>query len=216
MPITTDFLLLYEDLKVTPECSVDHFKRAYRRRVGELHPDRTSDPASTARLQTLTRLHDEAMRFHERHGRLPGANQMPQSGASSDVSNRSVGATETMASFSAARGILIGVIVVAIVALAWLLFPPDEATDQSTEPGRSSMAEADSRETSAPILSIGMDESGVRRVQGEPAFLSADRWEYGPSYVRFERHRVVGWYSSPVYPLKTGTTRHNSPVKSSD
>ena len=52
---------------------------------------------------------------------------------------------------------------------------------------------------------IGTDEGDVRRIQGEPAFLSADVWEYGPSYIRFEKHKVVGWYSSPLYPLKTGT-----------
>ena len=86
MPITTDFLLLYTELKVNPDCSLDHFKRAYRRRVAELHPDRVqgkASPAAMMRLQALTRLHDEAMRFHDRHGRLPGANsQAAQTGPS--------------------------------------------------------------------------------------------------------------------------------------
>src|ERR1700761_4516780 len=83
MPITTDFLLLYAELKVNPDCSLDHFKRAYRRRVAELHPDRAQgkpSPAAMVRLQALTRLHDEAMPFHARHGRLPGATQAAQSG----------------------------------------------------------------------------------------------------------------------------------------
>ncbi|WP_281187141.1 hypothetical protein [Aquimonas voraii] len=36
---------------------------------------------------------------------------------------------------------------------------------------------------------------------GPPLVLQADLWEYGPSHIRFERGRVVGWYSSPLKPL---------------
>ncbi len=212
MAITTDFLLLYHELKVTPDCSVDHFKRAYRRRVAELHPDRVqgkANPAAIARLQTLTRLHDEAMRFHDRHGRLPGASQTAQS-MSGEAAPWLDATARAGPSQSAARAILIAALIVAGVALAWLLLPDEPAID-TAQPGRDSSAQHDRLDTQADFLTVGMDETGVRRVQGEPAFLSSDRWEYGPSYVRFERHKVVGWYSSPLYPLKTGPPGRNTP-----
>jgi hypothetical protein len=218
MAITTDFLLLYEELRVTPECSIDHFKRAYRRRVGELHPDRTpgkSNAASMARLQTLMRLHDEAMRFHGRHGRLPGANQTAQIAPGGDTPVRNVRPDATTAPFSAARGILIGALVLAAVAILWLLLPSDEPANDPALQDQTSKTQSAPPRDAERFLAIGMDESGVRRIQGEPAILSTDRWEYGPSYVRFERHKVVGWYSSPVYPLKTGASGRNAP-KSTD
>ena len=40
-----DFHSLYSELRVQPDCSLDDFKRAYRRRVAELHPDRHGDQA---------------------------------------------------------------------------------------------------------------------------------------------------------------------------
>lgn len=205
MPITTDFLLLYHELKVTPDCSVDHFKRAYRRRVAELHPDRAqgkANPAAMARLQALTRLHDEAMRFHGRHGRLPGANQVAQS-APSEAPMWTGAPSHAAPSRSLARSILIAALIVAGVMLAWYLLPDEPAADPA-QSSRESSAPHTRLDTEGEFLTVGMDEGGVRRIQGEPAFLSTDRWEYGPSYVRFERHKVVGWYSSPLYPLKTG------------
>ena len=206
MPITTDFLLLYHELKVTPDCSVDHFKRAYRRRVAELHPDRArgiANPAATARLQTLTRLHDEAMRFYDRHGRLPGANQVAQTGPV-ELSSWAEATSRSATPQPAARTILIAALILAAVALAWFLLP-DEAAPDPAQPSLQSSAKRDRAAPNEEFLTLGMDEGHVRRIQGEPAFLASDRWEYGPSYVRFERHKVIGWYSSPLYPLKTGT-----------
>ena len=206
MPITTDFLLLYNELKVNPDCSLDHFKRAYRRRVAELHPDRAqgkASPAAMVRLQALTRLHDEAMRFHDRHGRLPGANQSAQTGPS-DTPLPRARMTPAAEPRSALRSILIVVSLLIGLAVLWFLLP-DETADDTTDSGRVSVASTAPENPAAETLAVGMDEGDVRRIQGEPAFLSADVWEYGPSYIRFEKHKVVGWYSSPLYPLKTGT-----------
>jgi hypothetical protein len=211
MAITTDFLLLYAELKVNPDsCSLDHFKRAYRRRVSELHPDRVQGKPSAAmmaRLQNLTRLHDEAMRFHDRHGRLPGSNQAApqsaQSGPTDTPPPRAAMAAQDMPARSAARSILIVVLLLTGLAVLWFLLP-DETADESTDAGHVSVAAKALTHPVVETLIVGMDEGDVRRVQGEPAFLSTDLWEYGPSYVRFEKHKVVGWYSSPLYPLKTG------------
>jgi hypothetical protein len=209
MAITTDFLLLYAELKVNPDCSLDHFKRAYRRRVAELHPDRAlgkANPAAMARLQNLTRLHDEAMRFHDRHGRLPGSNSASQGAQSGPADTPPPRPTmkQPAPARSTARSIAIVVLLLAALAALWFLMP-DETADDATEPDRVSVAAKAPAAPVVDVLTVGMDEGDVRRVQGEPAFLSTDLWEYGPSYVRFEKHKVVGWYSSPLYPLKTGT-----------
>jgi len=50
-------------------------------------------------------------------------------------------------------------------------------------------------------IRIGSTEADVERLMGAPIAASPQLWEYGPSHVRFERGRVVGWYSSPLLPL---------------
>ncbi|GAB3734328.1 hypothetical protein GCM10028862_17430 [Luteimonas pelagia] len=71
-----DFSLLYADLGLPPDCSLEEFKRAYRRRVARLHPDRnggaTASPDSQAALRSLFAAHAAVNRFHRRHGRMPG------------------------------------------------------------------------------------------------------------------------------------------------
>src|SRR3546814_1701390 len=39
----TEFIVLYRELGVGPDCSVDGLRLAYRRRVADLHPDRGGD-----------------------------------------------------------------------------------------------------------------------------------------------------------------------------
>jgi hypothetical protein len=50
-------------------------------------------------------------------------------------------------------------------------------------------------------IRVGSTEAEVERLMGTPIAAGPDLWEYGPSHVRFERGRVVGWYSSPLLPL---------------
>lgn len=71
----TDFLVLYEELGLTPGTSdLDVFKQAYRRRVAQLHPDRLAvGDTDTDRLQRLNRLYGAALAFEQRYGRLPAA-----------------------------------------------------------------------------------------------------------------------------------------------
>lgn len=67
--MASDFTALYSSLGVDPDCEVETLKRLFRRRIAELHPDRG------ARLseEELMMLYLEALRFHRRHGRFPGA-----------------------------------------------------------------------------------------------------------------------------------------------
>ena len=52
----TDFLELYRNLGLNPDCGLIEFKQAYRRRLAVLHPDRqtASTRTSPAELQRLT------------------------------------------------------------------------------------------------------------------------------------------------------------------
>ncbi len=72
-----DFSLLYSELGLPPDCSLEEFKCAYRRRIAELHPDRKgADPPSTeaqAALPALISTYVAVNRFHSRYGRMPGA-----------------------------------------------------------------------------------------------------------------------------------------------
>ncbi|MBN8482637.1 MAG: J domain-containing protein, partial [Xanthomonadales bacterium] len=73
-----DFMRLYHEFGLEPNATLDDLKLAYRRRVSALHPDRmVTDPISQhlagEHLTRLTALYDAALRFHQQHGRLPGA-----------------------------------------------------------------------------------------------------------------------------------------------
>ncbi|MBB1061453.1 J domain-containing protein [Lysobacter spongiae] len=75
----SDFNRLYAQLGLRPDCTLEAFKRAYRRKVAELHPDRHpgattgAAEADALSLSELTSLYTTATRFHRAHGRLPGA-----------------------------------------------------------------------------------------------------------------------------------------------
>lgn len=47
-----------------------------------------------------------------------------------------------------------------------------------------------------------MDSDTVRAIEGAPIMVNGDRWDYGPSWIRFENGKVVDWYSSELQPLK--------------
>lgn len=69
----TDFIALYRELGLSAQCDLAEFKRAYRKRVTQLHPDHQGQDGDMPRLQKLNRMYDAALDFHREHGRLPGA-----------------------------------------------------------------------------------------------------------------------------------------------
>ncbi|KRA21102.1 MULTISPECIES: J domain-containing protein [unclassified Lysobacter] len=70
-----DLTLLYSELGLRPNCSLEELQLAYRRRISELHPRRPGAKPplqDSAYLCDLIGLYTTATRFHRRYGRLPG------------------------------------------------------------------------------------------------------------------------------------------------
>src|SRR3546814_8325735 len=72
----TDVIVLYRELGVGPDCSVDGLRLAYRRWVADLHPDRGGD-SDEDELKSLNQRYAAALDFHRHYGRLPGAPPAP-------------------------------------------------------------------------------------------------------------------------------------------
>lgn len=93
------------------------------------------------------------------------------------------------------------------VGVVWALMPsPDEVASPDYEVARgqdhpAALPRNDNRVSPARRIRVGSTEAQVERLIGSPMVSAPDVWEYGPSHVRFERGRVVGWYSSPLKPL---------------
>ncbi|MEX1827193.1 J domain-containing protein [Luteibacter sp. CQ10] len=203
----TDFLELYGKLRLRPDCSLDEFRLAYRRYVGQWHPDRRRGPRAqklaASRLQRIIAQYDAAMAFHRRHGRLPGAGF----GAAPVRTPMAVSASvEPVKAPVAERRqrmprLFVPLAVVALIALAYPLLSP------GTKPSVDTVA--DTGDVNAPVndapvegrLSLGMSMDEVRGVEGEPTRRGEERWEYGASWVGFEKGTVTDWYSSPWQPL---------------
>ncbi len=210
----TDFLDLYRLLGLEPGCGLDEFKHAYRRRVSVLHPDRRDEDSrgvAAQRLQQLTAMYGMAMEFHRTHGRLPGAagvrpSQPPRGEAGSAAATQRVLATRRRSR----RWLLLPAAAIA----AWWLWPGEPPAPPAAPPAETVQPPTHRATATAPAerpaWGLGMDAASVRSIEGEPTLMASDqRWEYGPSWVRFENGKVVDWYSSPLYPLHVAV--HSSP-----
>ena len=92
--------------------------------------------------------------------------------------------------------------------VTWSPPPPDAAVHARDTPALPLGNTVDT-----PALEIGMSTDQVRSIEGEPTSIHEDRWEYGPSWIRFEHDEVVDWYSSPLRSLATAKrTPDTAPV----
>jgi hypothetical protein len=209
-----DFLDLYRQLRVSPDCSLDEFKRAYRRCVSTLHPDRIPpgregyrNSRSAQRLQQLNVQYEAAMEFQRLHGRLPGASPTPFV-APPRTAPPPRSSTPAMPRAPRREQVkwLIPIALIAIGILFWgasaVTPQPDTSGDAATRDSDTSPAEA----PTAPSLTLGMSPENVRAIEGNPVAIRDELWEYGPSWVRFDHGSVVDWYSSPLHSLKTART----------
>ena len=242
--MTTDFAQLYLQLGITHDCTLEDFKQACRRRIRQQHPDRQQEVeanrnAAQLPLTELLALYAKALRFHRKHGRLPGAAAGPVISTGLrplTPTHAKVYATAGSPSKAAPRRISprapVLILATTLIGFAVASTWNDEgATNEaSPSPDNSTLPEiADAgkhqptiepvvRETAnveqdgqpvvAPprLIEMGMDSESVRSIQGDPMQWEGSEWIYGPSWIRFERGRVVDWYSSPLHRLKTETS----------
>ncbi len=230
--MNSDFSRLYSELGLQPDCSLEEFKLAYRRRIGELHPDRHGDSpvASDLPLKDIIALYAKATRFHGEHGRLPGSAPRP---AMVNVANASpawrahdagrpgisrpsalLGDAAPKAAPTSRRGAVLAML--SIIALLVLLISWDwnspASSDQTTstdvriDPSVAAVAAKSS------LIELGMDTATVLAIQGEPVSMRDGEWDYGPSWLRFDEGKLVDWYSSPMRRLKTASAapRHEA------
>ena len=218
MNMPVDFFALYSELGVDPSCSPESFKRAYRRRVAELHPDRCADdPASEDLLKTLNIGYAAALDFFRAHGRLPGSAPMPpdprpqpqpQPRPTSWPAGPGipVHAPDTR---PPARRRWLGVLLAAAVVLFVLsqlaeLDPGGEAADTAqAEPRRTGRPRSQAAPVAPITLSAGTTAQEIRRALGAPTDITDDGhvWHYGPSWIRMVCGQARDWYSSPLKPL---------------
>lgn len=214
----TDFLALYQELGLSADCSLQDFKLAYRKRVGEIHPDR--GPRSGATMQGLQRLNGQyssAMEFHRRHGRLPGAAQPfvpPRAQAAPTTNAHGADAHAAVPAHARSRGgyravIALLAILAAVAMWAWTDTRHEPAIDAAapTIVGTTSARTPSARVAPAQAIELGSPADRVRAILGEPVSGWEQRWEYGPSWIAFRCGLVSDWYSSPLRPLKVTSAR---------
>jgi len=214
-----DYNRLYLELDLRPDCSVDDLRHAYRRHVAGLHPDRGDHDrrrdGGSLPLSDLNALYDEATRFHKRYGRLPGAPQpLPARGpvhaaAAAAPAPSGVAVTPAPTTGGSGRRVWLALVLVATVAAALVLGSPEPAGTTATPEGATAMPVApDPTSPARPShLALGMDADTVLAIQGAPMRRSDVEWTYGPSWLRFERGKLVDWYSSRLRPLRTRGAR---------
>lgn len=233
-----DFFALYRELRIDPDCSPEAFKHAYRRRVSELHPDRSGrGMRGEEALKSLNLGYAAALEFFHAHGRFPGApaspGQSPRRPAPgppapqvqpSPVQEPSPdpGVPGQVAARRQRRWLSILLVALVVLVLGSQLAGRDgddgvdgaPSADAAPAPIRPAQARAPvPAHADAGSLGIGMWAEEVLEVLGAPTDTSEDGrfWHYGPSWVRLSCREVVDWYSSPLKPLGLSSMHPGSP-----
>jgi hypothetical protein len=180
-------------LGLSPGASPDTLKPAWRRAVSTLHPDRNG-PQADRELAEVNAAFQRLQAFAQRHGRLPSPLDTP---------HRTVPPVRR----GPGRWAMTAFVVAAALVVLWPQSRPAErapAEDDVAEPSNdipAPLPRLTAIGTPTPQLRLGLDASEAERIAGPPLFRSAERWEYGPSEIRFTDGKVSGWHSSPLRPL---------------
>ena len=206
-----------EDLRLLglrPGAGLGDLKAARRRAVSELHPDRRGAAASPE-LAAVNAAFRRLEAFHRRHGRLPGT-----------TDPRRIPATASPGSTPRRGRWLIAASVLAVALfVAWPQVPPPGTEVPAADGSTRDVAVDDAlngagvaADAAAPLgervelIDFGTPAADVERLAGPPMFRSAERWQYGPSEVRFADGFVSGWHSSPLRPLPVAPDRSGSAI----
>lgn len=223
MPLSHDYLADYRALGCSPGCSLAELEQAWRSAMRVNHPDRAragEEAAAALRAQELNTAFGRLREFYRRHGRLPGSTIEPPAGPGQSTSGcgpvaqeQAAGPLPGAARLADRRIGLRGLAVLALLAAVGIpMAIPPSARDgpdvAAIRPAPASEAVAQP----AALFTLGSHRDDVRELAGEPLTRSGDpprseTWEYGPSHVSFRAHRVIGWYSSPMYPLPVASER---------
>lgn len=208
----TDFVALYDELGLGAECSLADFKRSYRRRVAQLHPDHPDNSSDISGLQRLNRLYAAAIEFQRIHGRLPGAmraKSIEMDGAATpEVAGTSSYDVQAVSGSGSYWRYVLLVALLGLLLYGLSIEEPATTVAEAVEPADPPRQELH-RPSAEKLVAVGMDDSQVRRIQGDPFNSHQQRWEYGPSWILFDCGKVVDWYSSPLHPLQV---RNASPA----
>ncbi|MET0231732.1 MAG: J domain-containing protein [Rhodanobacteraceae bacterium] len=230
----TDFLTLFQELGLPPNCTLDELKLAFRRRVSQLHPDRAAGQVGDAesRLQRLTAMYNAALDFHRRYGRMPGnsTNPTPPRGVSTRLRTPSASpsyrdTSDAQAPQRSNTGLMLLGGLAGLAVIAWLIAsssiedssgeiesstaPPEVEAAQTPPVEKSVDADTIGAPDAIPAprhLRLGMSRDSVVALEGQPLSTNGPQWDYGPSWVAFRCGRVADWYSSPLRPLRTAST----------
>jgi hypothetical protein len=202
----TDFVALYAELGLRADCTAQELKLAYRRRVGELHPDRVDSIGATGQLQQLNRLYEAAMEFQRLHGRLPGAARpLARGNHEARTAALSERAAQPRARRARWRYVLPAALGLALVLLLPAREPPPAESVERHATASSTRSAAPSPPVRSALITIGMASAQAREIQGEPLSGHDERWDYGPSWIALRCGKVTDWYSSPLRPLRVAT-----------
>lgn len=210
-----DFLRLYREFQLKPGADIDDLKRAYRRRVSMVHPDRldASDAISqhlaTEHLQRLTTLYEAGVQFHRQHGRLPGASTVTDPDTQTSADGNTAEVNSVAPAKAATHRLRWTLIVIALACVlvwwSWPASPPEAPVVNHSAPTTRATALGARPAIPASVrdgILVGMRKAEVQRIQGAPVMREGERWLYGPSWILFRDGKVAEWYSSPLHPLR--------------